>query len=363
MKIVKHIVGIVSTLTVALSIAVASAQTPVAATTSMSPVPPPMQDLSMLTNHASLVGYAFKQVADVSMWVSSAAQAQNWEPSGYFTFTNQVKNERTLNAVLSQYWWGIQTVDTNAYINTGASFMNNPTDGVSPTYSVFQAYGGGYPVNMGSYWGFPGSYLSMPIQLAPNIWIALPGVVDARLIITDQWGEYGMQISTQNGGFWFPSDYTATNVVLVLTRNILGTDGYWRNYTQGYSFATGTEILLTWVQFQMLLTDSQDFITYSNPSGMDVSIFTSQSYGKVPLLMPTFVKDLTKGVKLSVHTTEGQYATGFIIENLLTGDKLTIPVPAGQTSITRDFSAGDYSIIPLGISLKAPSQYYYYGKG
>ena len=328
---------------------------------------PPVPDLSMLTNHAALVGYAFKQIKGIQVSASSAGQADNGTHGGFFAFTNQVASLYSLADVVSPYWWSVTLTSTNDYISLNAQFWNtNDINSVygynSDAYPLFYAYGGGQPIKVGYYWTLPDSATALNMYLAPQIRIPTPGVIDARLIIRDQYGNAsGMQLNVQNGQTWFQSDYAGESE-LVLTSQVQDSNGYWYAVTKGYSLSNGMEMPLTSVQFNILLRDSEDFRASKDSTNIDVSVYSYQGYGKVPLVMPTYTKNATN-VTLSVHSLDGQFATSYIVENQQTKVKTTNNVSAGATSLKLDFKAGDYQVIPLGIKLLIGSPYYYDGKG
>ena len=337
----------------------------------------PSPDLSMLTNHAALVGYAFKQVGGTQVSVTSGAQAQNGNYGGFIQFTNDVKTLQGVSDSLSFWWFGIPIVSTTDYISIGVQLWNTNDanavyGGYSPeSYVLFNGYGGGYPVkdSFGN-WTLPTDSTDIQIQLAPNIRIKVPGLVDARLIIRDQYGNpSGIYIPSGNGEMYFPSDYAGSGE-LVLTTQLQDTNGYWYVYRNGYALTNGAAPLpITWADFMVLLQGSDDLTSFKNPATMDVGVYTYQDpysgliYGKVPLLMATFTRSLTRGVTLSVHSLDGQHATSYIIENQETKVKATVSVPANATSVQCDFQQGDYYIIPTGINLQSPNDYYGGAKG
>ncbi len=332
---------------------------------------PSAPDLSMLTNHAALVGYAFKQVKGVQVSIASGAQANNWQNGGFFQITNDVKSLDVLADAISPFWWGLQLTDTKAYVSLNAQLWNTGdvnAVGNQDTYALFYAYGGGQPIKTPyGYWTLTDEASQLQLQLASQIKIKVPGVVDARLVVQDGSGnDYGVQIGlTGNGEMWFPSDYAGVNSTIVLTTQFQGTDGYWYSYTKAYDLRKNVEVQLTQVMVHILLRDSDDFKSFKDSQVMDVQVYSYQGYGKVPLVMVTFGTNQTNTVSLSVHTTDGQYATSYSIENQQTKKINTVTVPAGATSVnvgTNIFTKGVHYIIPLGIDLKQ-GYYWYGGKG
>ncbi|GEM_PF-4689915 len=336
------------------------------------PIPtptPPSIDLSMLTNHAALVGYAFNQIQGVQLNYGSGAQADNWQNVGFFPITNQVKTLDVLNNAVTPYWWGIRLVDTNAYVNLNAQFWNtNSYEAVtssSDAYPLFYAYGGGQPVPWNnSYWTLPASATGMEIHLASEIRIKIPGLQGARLVVEDGWGQHGMVLGVRDGWLSFPTDYAGNGTIVLDT--VFETNHMAWGFTTAYWLKDASPAPLTWVIFSVLLRDSEDFKSFKNQTQLDASVYSWKGYGKVPLLMARFDNDITKGVTLSVHSSDGQYATSYVIENQQSKVRTTITVPAGATSVKYDFTVGDYQIIPLGMNLKNPNYYGYpvdIGKG
>lgn len=364
MKTIKSITSIIACAMLALSL---SAQTPV---TPVEPVPDPVApDLSMLTNHAALVGYAFKQVKGVKVSVSSGAQINNWESAGFFVITNEVKSLDLLNDTIGPVWWGLQLTDPRAYVSLNAQLWNtediNDVYGYKKpdVYQLFYAYGGGQPIKTSyGYWTLAEESTQLQVQLASQIKIKVPGVIDARLVVQDENGNYyGMQVGIDyNGGVWFPSDYAGANSVLVLTTQIQTASGNWYSYTKAYDVRKNVEVPLTQLIVHYILRDSDDFKSFKDPQDMNVKVYSYQGHGKVPLIMPTFTSNSTN-VSLSVYTTEGKYATAYSIEDQQTKQTRTITVPAGEVSIKVDFKSGVHYIIPLGIDLKPWN--YWGGKG
>ena len=351
-----------------LSISLASALIMATSFASAQPTNP-TPDLSMLTNHAALTEWAFKQIQGISVSTSSGLQAQNNTPSLFAVITNQVKTLDTLSAAVGPYWWGMELTDTNnAYIDISAQFMNtsnNPSYVYTPdAYALFYAYGGGPAVkNAYGSWTLATNDSTLSIQLAQQVRIKIPGLVDARVVVNDQTGQYGEQFTVINGELYWNSDYDGIGTIVLVTQ-FQDTNGNWWGFTTGYSLTNSAKpVTLTWVDFAIMLRDSDDFKSFKDAAVMDVSAYSFQdsylglAYGKTPLLVATYTK-LTKGVTLSVHSIDGQYATSYVVEDQRTGVKTTVVVPPNATSVQHDFPAGDYYIVPGGINLHSIEEYY-----
>jgi hypothetical protein len=200
------------------------------------------------------------------------------------------------------------------------------------------------------------------LPLIPQIRIKIPGVYDARLIVQDENGnDYGLQVNVNNGEIWFPSDYSGSTSTLVLSRSYQDSNGNWYSDTKAYDIRKNVEVPLTQVLVQILLRDGEDTRSFRNLGVMDATVYSYKGYGKLPLVMATFDSTPTKAVSLSVHTTEGVYATAYQVEDQQTKKSWTVTVPAGQTSAKIDVTKGVFWIVPLGIELKPG--YYWYGGG
>ena len=365
MKMFKHlIVGLTISI---LTLTTLNAQTPPSPVPSTNAAP----DLFMLTNHASLVGYALKQVKGAKVNISSGAQANNWENAGFLPITNDVKSVDILADIISPYWWGLQLTDTKAYVQLNAQLWNtdNPDDAFnnyyySDAYVLFNSYNGGQPQKTPyGYWTLPDEATQLRIELASQIRIKVPGLTDARLVVQDENGnDYGVQINVNNGEMWFPSVYAGANSTIVLTRQYQNEAGYWYSDTKAYDLRKNVEVPLTQVMVHVLLRDGEDTRSFRNIGVMDATVYSYQGYGKLPLVIATYDSLPPKPVTVSVHSTEGKYATAYQVEDQQTKKSWTVTVPPGQAAAKIEIpTKGVFWIVPIGLELKPG--YYWYGGG
>jgi hypothetical protein len=334
-------------------------------------IDPPAPDLSMLTNHAGLVSYAFKQTRGLQMESSSGAQADNYSPNIFLAITNEVKTLRNITAEVGSWSWGMSLVDPKAYVSLSGALWNTgdynaiQNQGYPQVFRAFEAWAGGQPVrNEYGNLVLSDNDSQLHLRLASRIPIKVPGVWDARLVVTNLYGSYGFDIQTHGDWISFPSEYAGNGILVlnIVSWNADRTVGMIR--TRAFNLRNNNEVPLNNVIIEPLLRDSEDFREFAN-TDMDVRVdswfdYQGVEYGKVPLVIYTGDKDVST-ISLSVKTSTGQFANGFTIENQATKVKFSVQLPAGVTSLKTNVPAGAYHIIPEGINLKGAGGYWYGG--
>lgn len=346
--------------------ATATAEASSGSSPSSSPVPAPIPvpvsqplDLSPLANHATIVASMFKKVAGVRISVNAGSGTENYDNSRFYPFTNEVKTISAIMAVIGNDWWSSQVTSNADYISITVRFYDSSD--YNTVYNgganvLFEGYGGGQPVQ-GQYgvWTLPSYATEISMNVAQTYYLAVPGVVDARLIRRDQWGNpSGVPLFVNDGLVGFPTD-NAGNGELVLTTYTLSPNGYYVWTRKAYNISTGVEIQLTWVQWQILLRDSEDFVSLKNPDSIDKYVYSYQGYGKVPLLIVESTVTKTN-LLLSVRTDQA-HATSFELEEQSTKVKSTNSVPDGATGVKIKLPAGTWYIVPKGLQLQPWNTY------
>jgi hypothetical protein len=314
--------------------------------------PPPL-DLSMLTNHAALVAYCFKQVQGISVNVSCGSQVTS-QGQRFYSYTNAIK---TLDGIMSAFtndWWNFQVTSPTDYFTISVSFYNtNDWNTIQNNQWYNQnssmMFSGGQssqPVqNQWGQWTLPISGETVPMYLNPNVKIRVPKV--------------------DGDSFFFNSQY-AGNGTIVLSGWKQTSPNSYQWFQTAVSLQNGLQTQLTSVELQVLVTGSGDFVSYKGMNDLTTFIWTwtdynGNEYGTVPLEIATFDQPTTN-VVLHTYTSNGQSASSFVLENQATKARVTVTVPKGFTGINLGTNVlnGVYYIIPVGINLQSAG---YYGGG
>ena len=113
-------------------------------------------DLSMLTNHAALVGYAFKRVQSVQAQVSCNGQVGGDGSTRTYPYTNAVKSiDDIMSSLLLNEHWHLQNVSNTDYVNLYVQLNDGP-DANGQINPLFYGNNGGQPVqNQYGQWVMP----------------------------------------------------------------------------------------------------------------------------------------------------------------------------------------------------------------
>lgn len=322
------------------------------------PITPPQINLEPLKNHAAIVAEMFKRINGVRVTVKAGSGVENYDNSRVYQFTNEIKTVSAIMAVITTDWWYSEVTNPDDWISIHVQFYDSSDASAiynGSAHLLFEGWGGGTPIK-GNYggWTLPSWATEISMYASPTYLIPVEGLIDARLITRDQYGNpQGRQLNVNNGFLEFPTDGTTGE--LILTTAVLSPEGYYIWSRRAYNIATGVEIQLTFVQWQITLRDSEDFITVKNYDSLDRYVYSYQGYGKVPLLIVETTVE-RKNVLLSVHTDD-DHATSFELEDQSTKVKTTIVVPDGQTGVKINLSSGTWYIVPKGLKLRSWNEY------
>lgn len=328
------------------------------------PVPPPQINLEPLKNHAAIVAEMFKRISGIRITVKAGSGVENYDNSRVYQFTDEVKTLSAIMAVVTTDWWYSEVTNPDDWISIRVQFYDSGDYWAiekGSAHLLFEGWGGGTPVK-GNYgeWTLPSWATEISMYAAPTFFIPVEGIQDARLITRDQYGNpQGRQLNVNNGFLEFPTGGTTGE--LVLTTAVLSPEGYHIWSRRAYNIETGVEIQLTFVQWQITLRDSEDFISVKANESLDRYVYSYQGYGKVPFLIVETTVD-RKNTLLSVHTDDAN-ATSFELENQSTKVKTTVVVPDGKTGVSIDLPAGTWYIVPNGLKLRSWKDYGGGGKG
>lgn len=331
--------------------------------------PQPYPDLSILTNHAALVGHQFKKVEGVMVGFYAYAAAQDHQPNIFYPYTNTVKTLESIMAMVTNRWWSLPVVDTNAPISISVQFYDTNDGDVARGNGAYSEKGGGSQArvlfngnssgtprqNQAGQWVLPDYAQEVQMRLAYNVFITMTNIASAHFVYTNQYGGYSsFDLGTDYGnGFWFNSDFAGQGILVLgsWTPQIYNNETFLVYKESAYNLALGgKEVPITGVLVRALIEDSDDFKSSVNATDLDISVYSYNGYGKVPLLIATYTND-APSVYISVHTV-GDYATSFIIEDQTSGTKTMINVPTGSTGVNVSMPKGVYHIIPQGLNLK-----------
>ena len=325
-------------------------------------------DISYLTNHAELVGQVLKHVNGVRVQYTASAATRDGSLDTFMIYTNSVKTLEGIAALVTNNWWTMSVVDTNASISIQVLLYDtadqNTALGYTPNVSsqvLFEGYNGGVPIrNQYGQWALPEWAETVSLRISGSIFVAMTNVVSAHIVTKDMNGNtVGFDLPvTYLQGFSFQPDY-AGSAIVVLGSYTFSTNG-WVSYNEhAYDLGNNAvEVPITPIMVRAILQDSDDFRTSVDQTNLVYTVYSYNGYGKVPLLTPTFNKAMN--VMLSVSDQLGNSATSFVIEDQATNVRTTINVPTGMTAVSAMIPKGIYHIIPLGLNLKSP---YYYGYG
>ena len=339
-------------------------------------VPP---DLSMLTNHADLVSFELKKVCGVLVKVTASASTTSAENSSFYPYTNSVKTLEDIMGMVTNTWYGMKVVDESAPLSISVWFYNNSDEytvrgipegkdaGSDGAKRLFEGYNGGQPIrNQYNQLVLPDYAQQISMRMVNDVFIPATNIASAHLVYTNadgSWSSMDMPISYRQG-FWASQDFAGQGIVVLGFWVYDSTNGSYSYSEHAYSlYNGGTEVQMSWVLARAILQDSEDFRTSVDETNLIYSLYSWNGFGKVPLLTPTYTR-ATNVVNLSVYSAPWiANATSFKIENLETGVKRTVDVPANATSVTTIIGRGKYHIVPVGIKLKPWSQNVSYGKG
>jgi hypothetical protein len=331
-------------------------------------------DISFLTNHAELVGQVFKGVEGVMVNFYPAAATRSGGVSAFYAYTNSVKSLEDIMGLVTNNWWQMSVVDTNAPISLEVEFLNSSDEstvrGYNPQTSaqvLFEGYNGGIPQrNDYGQWVLPDWAEDVSMRINGSIFVTMTNVASVHMVVTNSSGGYqSSDLPISYGqGFWYQPDY-AGNGILILGSYVYTTNNWVYYGEHAYDLANClTEVPITPVLVRALLQDSDDFKTSVDQTNLSYTVYSADGYGKIPLLTPTYTRSMR--VHLSLGDQLGNYASSFVIENQATGHRHTVSVPHDATGVNATMPEGVYHIIPLGLDLKSPLLYsggYGYGKG
>ncbi len=314
-------------------------------------------DLSMLTNHAALVGYAFKQIKGVRANVTCNSQVAGDANVRSYSYTNAVKSlDDIMTSILANEHWHLKVTSTSDYFNLSVQLLDSDDFSGKPNELLYGSAGSQPQQNQYGQWVLPSWGSLVGVQLARQIKIRIPGAMlaGAKLIARDQWGNaYPVDMYVDGDGFYFDSTY-AGNGTLVLSGWLpLPNQPNWYQWAESaISLKDGSPVALTWVDAQVILTGSSDLVTFKNTSDLSTFIYDWYGYGTLPMGQAVFTQSTTN-VLLNTYTQSGQSATSYDVEDQATHVTKTYTVPAGATSVTTGTNAlkGTYYIIPQGINL------------
>lgn len=329
-------------------------------------------DISYLTNHAELVGQVFKNVNGVLVSFTPAASTRSGPTVMFVAYTNKVKSLEGISALVTNSWWSMGVVDTNAPISVNVRFLDTSDEstarGWNPEVSaqtLFEGVNGGRPIrNQYGQWVLPDWAEEVQMRISGDIFVTMTNVAYVHLVTKNPYGNYyGTDMEIDYGkGFWFKPDY-AGNGTLLIGSYVYATNGIYYYVEHAYSLADNAkEVPINQVLVRALLEDSDDFRTSVDTTNLSYTVYSYNGYGKVPLLTPTYTKAMT--VTLSVGDQLGDFSSSYIVEDQATGHRETVHVPDGSTSVTVTLPKGVYHVIP-SLSLQSPMYYGwgYYGGG
>ena len=321
-------------------------------------------DLSMLTNHAALVKYCFKQVKGIQVNVTSQVQADDNSNLRSYVYTNNIKSlDDIMSSLLTNEVWYLHVTSTTDYFNLSISMFDTVD---CSDQSLFTGGSGGQAQqNQYGQWVLPPWSEDVGVSLNYQTRITLTNtyIVGAKVIARDQYGNpYPITLPTYGlGGFDFRNTL-AGNGVLVLSGYSIDSNGNWQSIQSAISLKDGSPVALKWVEAQVILQSSSDIATFKNTSDLSTYIWSWYGVGVIPMGQPVFTH-ATTNVLLYTYTSDGQYASSYDVEDQATGKVKTYVVPAGASSVSTGTNVmmGTYDIVPQGISLTPPDFGYYYG--
>lgn len=339
---------------------------------------PRLPDLSMLTNHAALVAYCFKQVQGISVNVSCGSQVTS-QGQRFYTYTNSIKTIEGIMGVFTNDYWNLQVTSPTDYFTISVSFYNtNDWNTIQNNQWYDQnssmMFSGGIssqPIqNQWGQWVLPINGETVPMNLNPNAKIRISNTYlnAVRLIARDAYGNpYPVDMQVDGDSFFFNSQY-AGNGTIVLSGWKQTSPNSYQWFQTAISLQNNLQTQLTSVELQVLVTGSGDFMSYKGMNDLTTFIWTwtdynGNEYGVVPLEIATFDQPTTN-VVLHTYTSNGQSASSFMLENQDTKARMNITVPQDLTGVNLGTNVlmGVYYIIPIGINLQSAG-YYYGGKG
>ena len=315
-------------------------------------------DLSMLTNHASLVNWAFKQVGGITANLSCQAQADDQRNLHVYGYQESVKTLDHIKEVVSRDPWWVNVVNvTDFFMLSVTLYKTNDLRVIDadPSMRLFQGWGSARPEkNQYGNWELPRSATTIPLFLADKIRIPVPGIIDARLIVQDSQGNrIPVVFEVESDALWFTTSQ-AGNGVLVITYLAYNSEAHYYYYDKkAYDLATGREIPLSRVFIQMLVKGSAHIIDFKNTNVVSTFVWDDEGYGTVPLLQAVFTSPTTN-VTFSLTTASGLYAKSFDVEDQATGKKVSFAImPETSTAYAgTNVFKGVYNIVPQGVDLK-----------
>lgn len=346
------------------------------------PCPPPNIDVSMLTNHAALVGDCFNRVAGVTVQLQSQSQVYSTSPQLY-AYTNQIKNLDTIAALISNSWSFIQVTAPTDQVNIAINFLDSSSPALQYDWQhqLFNGWNGAVPVPdlCCNNWKLPDWAENISMSLNGYVKIKVSGLYlgNVRIIGRDA---YGNAIPTDcpitDDGFMFPSSFAADGIasegIIVFNGSYqCGTNAnIWYGYQNAFSLVDAKPRPLAWVEVQAFIHGSPDFVQQSNTNDLTLGVssytdYNGKEYGVVPLQIVTLASAKTN-MTFHTFTYSGQYATSYQVTHKESGQQYLFKVPAGSTTYstgTTALPAGTYNVIPLGIQLNNSIGYIYGGKG
>ncbi len=318
------------------------------------------EDLSFLTNRATLASWSLKQVdtIEVQLYQSAAGspdfgivQSKSIPYSGQPSLSALAKS---LKGTALEAKTPIPSSLSSVYI----SLKNYLPDGKQQ--ELFGGGVSGLAEYNGTNWVLPKDASEPTMYMSYFVFIPAQGIVRAWMVDTNQWG-WAVKKSLQvweGEGFYFEGTLAGQ---AYLCLEFLG-DGKGGGNGPQYVYdlrGNGRRAPLPSVIAKVSIRDSEDVRDFGdNATLLTHWVYTYKpdystlTYGKVPLLVANYTNTTTATLWVgSAVGAASEFSVTRMADKGSAETKFNITVPAGSISVDFKFEPGLYHIVPLGIDV------------
>lgn len=330
------------------------------------------QDLSYLTNRATLASHLLKDVneIEVSVTVSSAGAPTDAScPPGYvcttpvsgptitanFPYSGPPSFSAMAKSLKGKLFTPAAPIP-DSYTTVTTWLKGGMPNGIGKQYLI-GGVAGGKPEFDGTNWRLPKDASEPPMYLNGTVFIPVPGLLKAWVVETNQWGwAIKKSLSVWSGiGLYFETSLAGEVFLCFEVDGKGGSTSYVYDLRNG-----GQRAPLPLIMVAVSIRDSEDIRDYGdNATSISHWVYTYKpenselTYGKVPLLVANYMNDTA--VMISVGSSVG-YARKFSVTRIADStspeQKFMLEIPDGGLNYYGyTFKPGLYHIVPLGINV------------
>lgn len=320
------------------------------------------EDLSFLTNRASLASWALKQVKQIEVGVYSSAAGDPNDGTPVASKNINYSGPVSLSAIakaLNGTVFELQTPIPNSYMNVYVNLYGETPYGMQ---HLFGGGAGGIPVFDGRNWRLGKEESTPSMYLTGQIFVPYANLVSAWIVTTNQFGwSYKKSLFLTKAGFYFDTADAGEVYICVVVSNENGDGGTKQWVYNVTGSGSGRRQHLPSVIAAVTIRDSQDVRDYGdNATDLSHYVYTYRSeyssvtYGIVPLQVANYTQQTI--ARLNVRSDVGS-AKKYIVTKIgvppMTDTNFIIESPSRFFGVEFNFSPGLYHIVPVGIDVSA----------